>query len=136
MHCLTLGSLATAITLTVAAVAVGTASPATAARPPTLRERAAITAALPVAVQRYPIGCVYLGIVVSTDARYSKVTSQVFYPQKSSCLRYAANGWYILRKDHSLEDHLQRLGAAALPPRHPAGSSGLTWLQALTRSAA
>jgi hypothetical protein len=71
---------------------------AMAARQPTLRERAAITEALPTEVQRYPIGCVYLRIAVSTNPRFAKVVPEVFYPARESCLRYAANGWYILKK--------------------------------------
>jgi hypothetical protein len=88
---LLLGSLTLATALTLVAAA-------TAARQPTLRERATITAALPASVQGYPVGCVYLSIVVSTDAHYAKVTPQVFYPLKTSCLKYASNGWYILKK--------------------------------------
>jgi hypothetical protein len=88
------------VSLALVAVSVMTVAvaAATAARQPTLQERAAITAALPTLVQRYPIGCVYLGVVVSSNAHYAKVTPQVFYPLKASCLKYASNGWYILRK--------------------------------------
>lgn len=71
---------------------------ATAVRMPTLRERAAITGALPQWLQRYPVGCVYLGIRVSSNGRFARVTPEAFYPAKKPCLAYASNGSYFLRK--------------------------------------
>jgi hypothetical protein len=86
-----------AVTLVAFVCALVSVVAATAARTPTLHERAAITGALPQWLQRYPIGCVYLSISVSSNGRFAKVTPEAFYPAKKSCLAYASNGSYFLK---------------------------------------
>jgi hypothetical protein len=81
-----------------AAVALVLAPAATAARQPTLTERAALTAALPASFQNEPVGCIYLGITVSSTGRFAKVTPVYLNAQKTPCVKYAANGWWILKK--------------------------------------
>jgi len=69
------------------------------ARQPTLKERGAITGALPARLRSYPI--VWLNIVVSRNGRFAKVVADVFDATRPPCLKYAANGFYILRKSAS-----------------------------------
>ena len=71
---------------------------ALAARQPTLTEREAITAALPTAFKRYPVGCVFLRLAVSNSGRYATVTPVVLNALQQPCLKYASNGYWILRK--------------------------------------
>lgn len=71
---------------------------ALASRQPTLTERAAITAALPADFKRYPIGCVYLRTAVSNDGHYATVTPVILNGLRQPCVKYASNGYWILRK--------------------------------------
>jgi hypothetical protein len=87
--------------LTVAAIACllgGGAAASTAARKPTLKEREAITAALPAWLRRYPVGCVWLDISVSNNGRFAKVAPAFLNATRPPCLRYASNGIWILKR--------------------------------------
>jgi hypothetical protein len=77
------------------ALATGTAG---AARNPTLREREAVTAALPGYLRQAPVGCVWLRLAVSNNGRWAKVTPVFLDPKTQQCARYVANSYYILRK--------------------------------------
>ena len=83
-----------------AAVALCTAVTVSAARAPTRSERQAITNALPKYVRAMPVGCVWLNIRVSKNSRYAYVASEIMnaVPPNAKCLRYASNGFFILRK--------------------------------------
>src|SRR4051794_15949058 len=78
------------------------AGSANAARKPTFREREAITAALPAWFRRYPVGCVAVDIVVSKNGKYAEA-DPVFLNARvgTPCLRYASNGFWILKKTRS-----------------------------------
>ena len=77
----------------------GAAAATTAARQPTLKERAAITAALPSGVRAKPVGCVWLDISVSArDRRFAVVRPTYLNATKPPCVRYAANGYFILKR--------------------------------------
>ncbi|MFL5953720.1 MAG: hypothetical protein ACJ76I_06405 [Gaiellaceae bacterium] len=71
---------------------------ALAARQPTLSEREAITAALPAGFKRYPVGCIFLRIAVSSNGGYARVTPVVLNGLRQPCLKYAGNGYWIFRK--------------------------------------
>jgi hypothetical protein len=71
---------------------------ALAARQPTFKEREAITAALPAAFKRYPVGCVFLRTVVSNNGRYATVAPVFLNALRMPCVKYASNGYWILRK--------------------------------------
>ena len=72
---------------------------AIAARPPTLGERAAITRALPLYLRNTPVECVWLVIRVSRNPRYAKVDPVYLVASPGSrCLRYASDGFYVLKK--------------------------------------
>lgn len=71
---------------------------ALAARQPTLTEREAITAALPADFKRYPVGCVFLRIAVSNNDHYATVTPVILNGLHQPCVKYASNGYWILRK--------------------------------------
>jgi hypothetical protein len=80
-------------------LAVGAgAGVAAAARQPTLAERAAITAALPSFLRDEPVGCVWLRISVSTNPRYAKVTPVFLNAERQPCLKYAADGYWIMKR--------------------------------------
>jgi hypothetical protein len=84
--------------LIVVAAALVVAGAAFAKRPPTLNERAAITKALPASLRNVPVGCVWLDIAVSRTGIYSKVSPTYLNALRQPCVRYAANGDFILRK--------------------------------------
>jgi hypothetical protein len=67
-------------------------------RGPTFREREALTAALPAYDRREPVGCVFLQTLVSSNGRYAQVTPLYLNASRMPCLRYAANGGWILEK--------------------------------------
>lgn len=73
---------------------------ALAARAPTLTERVAITRALPAGQTAVPSRCLYLDTTVSGS--YAKVAPvYLVVPAGGSsdpCLRYAANGFYVLKR--------------------------------------
>ena len=73
---------------------------AAAARPPTLPEREAITRALPAYLRNTPIECVWLDVSVSRNPRYALVApvSLNATTPGSRCIRYAGNGFYVLKK--------------------------------------
>lgn len=85
-----------------AAIGLVLASSANAARSPTLGERTAITRAMPAFVRNYPVGCASLSIQVSRNPDWARVGVQYLLEPGSSksdpCLRYAANGFWILKK--------------------------------------
>lgn len=68
------------------------------ARQPTFKERVAITNALPAWLRRYPVGCVWLEISVSSNGRYAKAGYGVVNPMKRPCSRYVSNGGWFLKK--------------------------------------
>lgn len=76
----------------------GDSGSAEAARPPTFKEREAITAAMPAWLRRYPIGCVWLGISVSSDGTYAEAGPGFLNATRPPCLKYASNGYWLLRK--------------------------------------
>ena len=73
---------------------------AAAARTPTLSERVAITRALPAGQTSVPSRCLYLDVRVSGS--YAKVEPVYLVdPARGAsdpCVRYAANGFYLLRR--------------------------------------
>jgi hypothetical protein len=73
---------------------------ALAARPPTIKEREAITNALPASVRKIPIECLWLDVRISTrDARYAFVGGVYLNASpRGRCLRYAGNGFQIFKK--------------------------------------
>jgi hypothetical protein len=71
---------------------------ALAARQPTFKEREALTGALPAAFQRYPVGCVWLKVAVSSSGRYATVEPAFLNALRNPCLKYASNGLWILKK--------------------------------------
>jgi hypothetical protein len=87
-----------------AAIAAALAIPSTgiAARDPTYNERVYIARALPAYIRSVPAGCVYLDTRVSTSGAYARVEPVwlVGLPPSPSdpCTRYAANGFYLLRR--------------------------------------
>ena len=68
------------------------------ARQPTIKEREGITTAMPAWLRRYPVGCVWLEISVSSNGRYAKVGYGVVNPMKRPCSRYTSNGGWFLEK--------------------------------------
>jgi hypothetical protein len=80
--------------LVAAAVLAGTA----AARPPTLAERAAVTAALPSFLRAVPAGCVWLDVALSPDGRWAKVTPRFLDATTLPCVKYASNGVFFLKR--------------------------------------
>jgi hypothetical protein len=79
-------------------VAVVVPAATLAARQPTLSEREAITAALPASFQRYPVGCVFLSTTVSNNGHYATVTPVFLNALRQPCVKYASNGYWILKK--------------------------------------
>jgi hypothetical protein len=79
------------------AVAAGAAAAAV-ERPPTLKERAAVTAALPSYLRAEPVGCVWLNVALSKNGRWAKVTPVYLSATRMPCLKYAANGRFFLRR--------------------------------------
>ena len=68
-------------------------------REPTRSERSAITAALPPLVRADPVGCVWLNITLSRNGRFAMVVSDVLRATRPPCLKYAGNGFYILKRE-------------------------------------
>jgi len=71
---------------------------ALAARQPTPIEREAITAALPAAFKRYPVGCVFLRTAVSNNGQYATVRPVILNGLRQPCVKYTSDGYWILRK--------------------------------------
>lgn len=80
------------------AAALTLASAAAAARQPSLREREAITAALPAWFQKEPVGCVWLRISVSANGKFALAAPTYLNATTRTCSRYAANGQWILKR--------------------------------------
>jgi hypothetical protein len=79
-------------------IALGLVLDAAAARPPTNPERAVITQALPAWLRSYPVGCVWLIIRVSNNGRYALVEEGVNNPRQDPCVKYAFNGFWVLKR--------------------------------------
>jgi hypothetical protein len=81
-------------------ITLASAAAVSAARQPTRTERQAITNALPPSIRSMPVGCVWLDIRVSRNPKYGYVAPEALstLSPKSKCLRYASNGFFILRK--------------------------------------
>jgi hypothetical protein len=67
-------------------------------QPPRLGEREAITQALPAFLRNQPVGCVWLDVSVSNNRRWGTATPVYLNASRPPCLRYAANGYWILKK--------------------------------------
>jgi hypothetical protein len=83
-----------ALTLLIPPLALGS-------RAPTLREREQITNWYPAYIRNAPVECVFIVIRISSrDARYALSYPQPLNALKphSRCLRYAGNGFYILKR--------------------------------------
>lgn len=87
-----------AVTGTFGLIALALAVDAAAARPPSNPERAAITQALPAWFRSYPVGCVWLMIRVSNNGRYALVTEGVNNSLRDPCVKYAFNGFWVLKQ--------------------------------------
>jgi hypothetical protein len=92
------------ITLAAVLVLAGLGAPpaALAKRPPTHNERVAIIRALPADLRAYPADCVQFTVAVSGTGRFATATPEVLIPRPSRasdpCLRYAGDGYFVLRK--------------------------------------
>jgi hypothetical protein len=78
------------------------ATPSFASRAPTVREREQIANSYPAYIRNAPVECVFIDIRISSrDARYARVGVQALNALKphSRCLRYAANGFDILKRE-------------------------------------
>lgn len=77
--------------------------PAAGARAPTLKEREAITKALPRFVRDTPAECIWLNTRVANSSSYAIVRPAYLNATASGsrCARYATNGFYVLRKSTS-----------------------------------
>jgi hypothetical protein len=83
------------------AIAMTAPSAGVASRQPTLKERGAITRALPPSIRRAPVACSFVDIRISTrNARYARATPRVLNVavRPLGCIRYAVDGFFILRK--------------------------------------
>jgi hypothetical protein len=69
------------------------------ARQPTFKEREAITAAMPAGIRRYPIGCVRLGMSVSSNGRYAEAGLDYLNARRPPCAKYVSNGNWFLKKE-------------------------------------
>jgi hypothetical protein len=93
------GRIGIAVGLAACAFLGSSASAASSARQPTLKERAAITAALPQWLRQDPVGCVWLDISVSSiDRRFAKIEPRFLNATHEPCVRYASNGFWILKR--------------------------------------
>jgi hypothetical protein len=79
----------------------GRITSAASSRPPTYREREAITKALPRGIRQTPVECLWLDIRVSSiNPRYAEVGGLYLNAHRRGdlCLRYAHNGGLFLKK--------------------------------------
>lgn len=74
------------------------AVPAFAGRPPSFPERESVTAALPQSLRSIPTGCVWLDVTVANAGGYAKVAPVFLNATKAPCVKYASNGFFILKK--------------------------------------
>ena len=66
---------------------------------PTHQEREAIVQGLPASVRNTPVGCLNLNIRISSDSRYGRVDLEYLNARRGTpCLRYASNGFFLLKK--------------------------------------
>jgi hypothetical protein len=80
-------------------IVLAIAAPASAARPPSLAERSAVTAVLPQWIRAYPVGCMWLDITVANGGGYAKVTPVYLHPLKAACAKYTVgNGYWIFKR--------------------------------------
>jgi hypothetical protein len=84
--------------LVAAAAGLALAAPALSARAPTTAERSAITRGVPEEFRDIPAKCVRLAIRISNSSRYATATPQFLHATHMPCLKYAANGYWILRR--------------------------------------
>ena len=86
----------------VALAAVAAPATASARRPPSFNERVAIIRALPADLRAYPAGCLQFAVVVSNHGGWATATPEVLIPnpvpENDPCLKYAGNGYFVLRK--------------------------------------
>ena len=68
------------------------------ANQPRFEEREVLTAALPAWLRRYPVGCVWLQMTVSSNGRYAMIGPRFLNATRSPCLQYASNGYWLLKK--------------------------------------
>lgn len=87
-----------ALTAVVVLAATGFTGEVQAKRPPRLSERAAITKALPAFLRSEPVGCVWLDVSVSNNSKYAIAAPVYLNALHPPCLRYASNGYWILKK--------------------------------------
>ena len=93
----------TALVLAVLALLVAaSATTAGARRAPTFNERVAVIRALPSDLRAYPAGCLQFAVAVSNNGRFALVTPEVLIPRPAPsndpCLRYAGDGFFVLKK--------------------------------------
>ena len=69
-----------------------------AVRQPTFEEREGLTVAMPAWLRRYPVGCVWLDFSLSKNGRYAAGGYGVVHPTRRPCLKYASNGYWILKR--------------------------------------
>ena len=69
-----------------------------AARQPKPAEVQPLLSALPAFIRTAPRKCVRFGIMVSSSGRYAKIVPVVFDATHQPCVRYASNGYWLLRK--------------------------------------
>jgi hypothetical protein len=103
------------VTGIVGLIALALAFDAAAARPPSDPERAAITQALPAWFRNYPVGCVWLIIRVSKNGRYAFVAEGVNNPLRAPCVKYAFNGFWVLKHQVARRWKVIFNGSAGLP---------------------
>jgi hypothetical protein len=77
------------------------AVPAYAGRPPSFPEREAIAASLPQSLRSIPVGCVWLDVTVANAGGYAKVAPVFLNATKAPCVKYASNGFFILKKQQA-----------------------------------
>jgi hypothetical protein len=80
------------------ATVLGFQAEANASRQPTLQEREGITNALPSWFKKYPVGCIWLETIVSNNSRYGETGPVFLNALHEPCLKYASNGFWILKK--------------------------------------
>jgi hypothetical protein len=91
-------AMAALVILTACHEAGGGSSSAETVRQPTFKEREAITAAMPPWLRRYPIGCVRLGMLVSSNGRYAEAGLEFLNATRPPCAKYVSNGNWFLKK--------------------------------------
>ena len=94
------GACMSRLVVTMAFAALVAIPAASAARPPTLKEREEITRAVDAYWRNAPVECVYVRIRISNNSRYAMVVFDVlnWRAAGSRCARYLHNGFTILRK--------------------------------------